>query len=109
MRLNCGEGNGASLARRTSQSTDRIARTLINAPVCRAFLRSVFTAITLVGSSIARISQIATAYRPGGNRLFSRSFSSVMVTAVGAVAILASFTMAYRRSPCILLPVETHS
>jgi hypothetical protein len=41
MRLTCVEGNGASLAGRTSQSTARIARTLINAPVCRTFLRSV--------------------------------------------------------------------
>jgi hypothetical protein len=41
MRLNCGEGNGVSLAGRTPRSTARIARTLINAPVCRTFLRSV--------------------------------------------------------------------
>ena len=44
------------------RSTDRIARMPINATVCRAFVRSVFTVIiTRVGGSITRISQIATA------------------------------------------------
>jgi hypothetical protein len=48
--------------RNVQQSTDRIARTLINAPVCRTFLRSVFSIIiTRVGGCIDRISQIATA------------------------------------------------
>jgi hypothetical protein len=41
MRLNYGEDNGVRLAGGTSQSAARIARTLINAPVCRTFLRSV--------------------------------------------------------------------
>jgi hypothetical protein len=58
MRLNYGEDNGVSLARRTSQSSDRI---VLNVTVCRTFLRSIFTVITRVGGSIARISQVATA------------------------------------------------
>jgi hypothetical protein len=41
MRLNSGEGNGASLAGRTSQSTARIARTIGVVLICRTFLRSV--------------------------------------------------------------------
>jgi hypothetical protein len=47
MRLNYGEDNGVSLARRTSQSSDRI---VLNVIVCRTFLRSVFTVITRVGA-----------------------------------------------------------
>jgi hypothetical protein len=48
--------------RKSWQNTARIARALINASICRAFLQSVFTAIiTCVADSIARISQIATA------------------------------------------------
>jgi hypothetical protein len=41
MRLNSGEGIGASLAGRTSQSTARIARTVLNVAVCRTFVRAV--------------------------------------------------------------------
>jgi len=41
MRLNCGEGNGASLAGRTSRNTARIARTVFNVAVRRAFLRAI--------------------------------------------------------------------
>jgi hypothetical protein len=41
MRLNCGEGNGVSLAGRTSQSTARIARTTGIAAVCRTFMRMI--------------------------------------------------------------------
>jgi len=41
MRLNCGEGNGVSLAGRTSQSTDRIARTAGDVAFSKAFLRAV--------------------------------------------------------------------
>jgi hypothetical protein len=61
MRLNCGEGNGVRLAGRTSHDTARIARAIDNMTICRTFVRSVFTVITHVGDSIARISQIATA------------------------------------------------
>jgi hypothetical protein len=43
------------------QNTARIARAVLNVAVCRTFLRSVFTVITRVGDSIARISQVATA------------------------------------------------
>jgi hypothetical protein len=42
MRLNSGEGNGDSLAGRTSQSTARIARTIGNVAFCRIFMRSVW-------------------------------------------------------------------
>jgi hypothetical protein len=38
---NCGAGNGVSLARRTSQNTDRIARTIGNLAISRAFSRTV--------------------------------------------------------------------
>ena len=41
MRLTCVEGNGASLAGRTSQSTARIACTIGVVLICRTFLRSV--------------------------------------------------------------------
>jgi hypothetical protein len=41
MRLSCGEVNGASLAGRTSQDTDRMARTVFNVSICRTFVRSV--------------------------------------------------------------------
>ena len=45
------------------QNTDRIARTVFNMFICRTFVRSVFTVtITRAGSSIARVSHIATAY-----------------------------------------------
>jgi hypothetical protein len=43
MRLNSGEGNGASLAGRTSQNTDRIARIIINMVICRTFGRPVLS------------------------------------------------------------------
>jgi hypothetical protein len=46
MRLNCGEGNGASLAGRTSQSTARIARTAINVVICGYFVRSIMLCFT---------------------------------------------------------------
>ena len=41
MRLNGEEGNGASLAGRTSQNTDRIVRIPTDMPICRYFLRSI--------------------------------------------------------------------
>jgi hypothetical protein len=41
VRLNRGEGHGASLAERTSQNTARIVRTVVNVSICRTFLRSV--------------------------------------------------------------------
>jgi hypothetical protein len=41
MWLNSGEGNGIRLAGGTSQSTDRIARTVRNVAFSRALLRSV--------------------------------------------------------------------
>jgi len=41
MRLNCGEGNGASLPGRTSQSTARVTRIDMNVVICRTFVRSV--------------------------------------------------------------------
>jgi hypothetical protein len=41
MRLNCAEGNGASLARRTSQDTARIARNDRNVPISRDFVRAI--------------------------------------------------------------------
>jgi hypothetical protein len=47
--------------RKSWQNTDRIARTAMNVPVCRTFLRAVFSIITRVGGCIDRISQIATA------------------------------------------------
>jgi hypothetical protein len=37
MRLNRGEGNGVSLAGRTSQNTARIARIIVNMGFCRTF------------------------------------------------------------------------
>jgi hypothetical protein len=37
MRLNCGEGNGASLAGRTSQNTARSARIVVDALILRAY------------------------------------------------------------------------
>jgi hypothetical protein len=43
MRLNYGEGNGASLAGGTSQDSARIARTIFNVVVCRAFMRAVLS------------------------------------------------------------------
>jgi hypothetical protein len=46
---------------KTRKDTDRAARIVGNIVICRTFLRSVFTIITPVGGSIARISQIATA------------------------------------------------
>jgi hypothetical protein len=49
MRLACAEGNGARLAGRTSQSTDRIARTARNVAFCRTFLRSVLFITTTRG------------------------------------------------------------
>jgi hypothetical protein len=62
MRLNSGEGNGASLAGRTSQSIARIDRVLNNMVICRIFVRSVLTVIsTRAGGSIDRSLQIATA------------------------------------------------
>ena len=39
MRLNRGEGNGASLAGRTSRNTDRIARIIDNMVICRIFVQ----------------------------------------------------------------------
>jgi hypothetical protein len=41
MRLNGGEGNGVSLAGRTSQSISRIDRTVVNLAICRTFSRAV--------------------------------------------------------------------
>ena len=49
--------------------------------------------------------QVPPAYRPSKNPLFSRSFSWVMVTAVGAVGIfLGLYLWAPDRATCILLP-----
>jgi|SRR5215211_88487 hypothetical protein len=46
MRLNSGEGNGPSLAGRTSQSTARIDRTAMNVVICRTFWRSIPIALS---------------------------------------------------------------
>ena len=55
MRQNYGEGNGVRLARRTSQSTDRIARSV---EICRYFLRPVLTLLPSVLDSIARVEML---------------------------------------------------
>ena len=48
--------------RKNWQNTARIARIIDNMVICRTFVRSVFTVtITRAGSSIARVSHIATA------------------------------------------------
>ena len=49
MRLNCGEGNGASLAGRTSRNTARITRTVRNVAFCRTLLRSVLLLVIARG------------------------------------------------------------
>jgi hypothetical protein len=75
--------------RNVQQSTDRIARTLINAP---------FLAVGIVIGHRPRAigyhppRQLPPAERPPGNEPFSRSFSFPLVIAVGAVGILTSFT-----------------
>jgi hypothetical protein len=84
--------------RKSWQNTARIARALINASICRAFLRSVVTVIyTRVGGSIARISQIATA-APKSETGVLAGFLAFDVSAIGAGGILASFTMVEDRS-----------
>jgi len=40
MLLNCREGNGVRIAGRTSHSTDRIARTVVDLALCRTFSRA---------------------------------------------------------------------
>jgi predicted enzyme related to lactoylglutathione lyase len=86
MRLNCGEGNGASLAGRTPQNTARIARTARNVAFSRTLLRSIL--------NIAHrpLSKVPPADRPSGNEPFCRVFSSPLGIAVDAVDTLATFT-----------------
>jgi hypothetical protein len=60
MRLNSGEGNDPNLAGRTSQSTDRIARTARSVEICRYFLRAVLTLLPPVVDSTARVEMLYT-------------------------------------------------
>jgi len=46
---------------KTPQNTDRIARTVFNVAVCRAFLRSVLSIV------YRPLSKVPPAYRPHGN------------------------------------------
>jgi hypothetical protein len=86
---------------KTQQNTDRIARTIVNVAVCRAFLRSILAGLPTASGPLPTASQIPTTYRPHGNLLFSRSFSWVMVAAVGAVDISS-----LSRWPIIVLRVS---
>jgi hypothetical protein len=81
MRLNCAEENGVSLVERTSQSIARIARTVGDLAISRAFLRAVLTAIiTREGGFTDRHRK----YRPPSYPDICRSFSLPPVAAVGA-------------------------
>ena len=81
-------------------NTDRIARTVSNMAVCRAFLRSVHGMVYRPLMDRYRpLSYVPPAYRLRGNLLFSRSFSWVMVAAVGAGGILSILTgSSFRRA-----------
>jgi hypothetical protein len=93
MRLNCGEGNGVSLAGRTSQSIARIARITVNVAICRTFLRAVlYPAIARSRLVIVRPDHLPPAYRLHRNMAICRYFSFVMVTAVDAGDTFPSFT-----------------
>ena len=73
------------IRQRIVQSTARIARTVVNVAICRIFWRSILRSVSTADD------WLPTAYRPRGNLLFSRSFSWVMVAAVGAVGVLRTF------------------
>jgi hypothetical protein len=86
MRLNDEEGNGASLAGRTSPKTAGIARTIGNAAVCRTFMRSVFFISCLPCAETALSTAAPTDSDRGlmrRNRQFSGSFLHFNVGAGG--------------------------
>jgi hypothetical protein len=72
---------------RTSQSTARIDRTVRKVLISRDFVQAVLSWVSTASGPLP------TANRLHENLLFCRSFSSSLVMAVGAVGILASFTM----------------
>jgi hypothetical protein len=74
MRLASAEGKGVSLARRTSQRTDRIARTAHNVAVCRYFLRSV---ILWVIDPQRMVTDRHVKYRPRIDRLEISRFAGL--------------------------------
>jgi hypothetical protein len=78
MRLNCGEGNGASLAGRTSRNTARTARIIDNMVICRTFWRSVFFITTTRGDGYIDRSR---GYRPRIDRQRSREFAGLSFSA----------------------------
>jgi hypothetical protein len=82
---NCGEGNGVSLARRTSQNTARIARTVGNLAISRAFSRTVSLLVidrNRMGTDRPR------KYRPLENIAFCRRFCYIKETAVDTGDVL---------------------
>src|SRR5215208_6330640 len=86
MRLNSGEGNGASLAGRTSRNTARTVRKVL---ISRYFLRAV------ISQGIDRqwiVTERHGTYRPPRNVEFCRSFIFDAVPAVGAADTLTTFT-----------------
>jgi hypothetical protein len=83
--------------RKTWQNTARIARIIVNAAVCRTFLRSVFFMITMHGDGfIARISQIATA----GPTSEIGGFAGLSYTSTSARSMRAMFCELLRRLRC---------
>jgi hypothetical protein len=89
MRLNSGEGNGASLAGRTTRNTARIGRTVRKVLISRYFLR------TILPQGIDRqwiVTERHGKYRPPRNVEFCRSFIFYPVPAVGAAGTLTTFT-----------------
>jgi hypothetical protein len=97
-------------ALRTSEYTDRIARTAMNVVICRTFVRSVFFITTRHGDGcIDRSLQIATTHRPLRISSVCRSFMLYAVTAVDAVDTLECFLDSLYckekcASACIFLP-----
>jgi len=92
MRLNCGEGNGVSLAGRTSQSTDRIARIIVNMGICRAFLRSVLPCVIDGHGMDTDRKKVPLAYRSRRNVAICNSFVLDLTLAVDAVDTFPAFT-----------------
>jgi hypothetical protein len=92
MLLSCGEDNDVRIAGRTSQSTDRIARTIGIVVVCGYFVRSTMLCFTDHQGHHRPLSNIPPAARPSGNEPFCRAFSSPLVIAVDAGGTFPAFT-----------------
>ncbi len=106
MRLNSGEGNGASLAGRTSRNTARIDRTAHNVKFCRTFVWMIAVRVPPADERLPTAVSVPTAYRPCNNPAVCSSFVLYPTLAVGAVGILTSFT-AGLSSPCVYPSAET--